>query len=315
MTERKIITTVIIVTWNNEAVIRDCLTSVLKQNCANIEIIVVDNYSSDNTSELIKKEFPQITLIVNKENSGFAKASNQAIRKSQGCYILLLNPDTIMFGGSLEKMISFMHNHQDAGACGCKIIDEAGKLMWSCFHFPSLITEICEITLLSRIFARDRFFGNYWMSYWDHSTNSQVEWLTGACLMVSREVVNKVGLLDEVFFMYTEDVDWCYRMKQQGYTVNYLANTQVVHKQGNSSNQAYSQMFAQRYRSRYLFFRKHYGLIRFVLLKIVVILSFIIRVACYLTGWIFIKDKVRAQKKISSYISVLRMSFTGLSKG
>ena len=301
---------IIIVLWNNESVIRDCLKSVLDQRGESGEIIVVDNNSSDRSAAIVEKEFSGVKLIENESNKGFAAAANQGIRASQGDYLLLLNPDAVMSAGSLEKMFFFLKDHPDAGACGCRIEDESGKLMWSCFHFPSLSGEFWEITLLSRLFPRSRLFGRYLMSYWDHNTSREVDWLTGACLMLRKEALDNAGLLDEEFFMYTEDVDLCYRLRNNRYRIYYLADTRIVHKQGNSADQNYARMFAQRYKSRYLFFKKHYGLMRYALLKMIVLLGFAARTAVYLPARVFIRDKYAAKRKLSGYLEVLKTAFS-----
>ncbi len=297
--------TVIIVTWNSEAVIKQCVASVLDQKYDDLEIIIIDNNSADKSADVIRKEFPRVRLVENGQNKGFSAAVNQGLGQAGGEYVLLLNPDAIMSPGSLGAMLKFMDDHPGSGACGCKILDDAGRLMWSCFHFPDLTSEIMEISLLSRLFPGSRFFGRYLMSYWDHKSTRQVDWITGACLMLRRKALESAGLMDESFFMYSEDMDLCYRLAKNNFSVYYIADAHVRHKQGNSADQVYVRMFSQRYKSRYIFFRKHYGLLKAVLLRIVLLLAFVLKIIVLFAGWIFFRDKAAAGRKISGYLYAL----------
>ena len=309
MSGKKNDVTVIIVSWNNEAIIKDCITSVLNQNYEGIEIIVVDNNSADNGVELISKEFSQVKLIANKENQGFAKANNQAIRQSQGKYVLLLNPDVIMSPSSLKRMVSFMETHQDTGVCGCKILNKVGQLMWSCGHFPTLVSEFFELALLSRFFPGNRLTGKYLMSYWDHESVKEVDWLTGACLLASRKVIQEADLLNESYFLYSEDMDLCFQIKKNGHKIFYIPDVSVMHHQGASSNQDYERNYAQIYKSRYVFFSNNFGPLQAFLLRIIVIIGFIIRL---ILGTLFLwilNDKKKYLRKIKSFFAVLKISF------
>jgi len=199
-------------------------------------------------------------LLRNPANVGFARANNQAITLSKGRYVLLLNPDTLLHDDALSRMVSFLDHHLGIGVLGCKLLTAEGKIDPHCAReFPTLFGELFELTKLSYWFPRSRVFGSYLMTYWDHGDSREVDALSGACLIVRRAAVEQVGLLDESFFLYGEDVDWCYRFKQAGWEVFYYSEAEIIHLGGQSTQQLKEERRLQRFRSRYKFFRKHSG--------------------------------------------------------
>lgn len=252
---------IVIVSWNVKEPLKVCLRSLYEHTQGvSFEIFVVDNASQDSTPELIETEFPKVQLIRNEVNVGFARANNQAIMLSKGKYILLLNPDTFIKDDALSRMVGFLDIHPDIGALGCKVLTTEGKIDFRCARrFPTLLGELFELTRLSYRFPHNRFLGDYLMTYWDHGDNREVDTLSGACLMVRRETIEQVGLLDEDFFLYGEDVDWCYRLRKAGWRVLYYSEAEIVHLGGHSTQQVREEMSLERFRSRYKFFRKHKG--------------------------------------------------------
>jgi len=198
--------------------LHQCLLSA-KESCkgTDYEIIVVDNASSDGSPEMVEEEHPDVLLVRNPINQGFAAACNLAYKYSSGRYFLLLNTDTIVIKSALPDMVGFMDTRPNAGAAGCRLINRDGSLQRSCSCFPGLMTELFDALYLSKIFPKSRLFGAYAMSYWDFADEREVDFAGGSCLIVRREAIEAVGLLDDGFFMYAEEADWCYRMRAGGW--------------------------------------------------------------------------------------------------
>lgn len=228
---------VIIVSYNVRDFLRQCLYSVKKASEKIIcEIFVVDNNSEDGSVEMIKNEFPDVFLIANSVNSGFSAANNQAIRKSQGRFILLLNPDTIVEKDTFSKCISFMDSHADSGATGVRMVNGEGRFLpESKRAFPSLLTAFFKTSGLSFLFPYSRFFNNYYLPQINCKNTSLTEVISGAFMFIRREAMNKTGLLDEEFFMYGEDIDLSYRLFRSGYNNYYFPETSIIHYKGRST--------------------------------------------------------------------------------
>lgn len=307
---------IVIVNWNTKDLLRGCLRSIYEET-GNIQfkVFVVDNASRDGSCKMVKEEFPQIRLIENPENVGFARASNQAIEQAKGKYILLLNPDTIVLENALEKMVRFMKRYPKIGAIGCKILDQNKNIEFSCRSFPTLSTIFFQSTLLSRILPRNKIIGKYLLSYWGHNDIRDVDWVTGACLMFRKEVIKKVGLFDENMFMYGEDVDWCYRIKKAGYRVCYFPQSQIIHYKGGSSRGWSKKAFVETHRSLYKFFLKHYGRHKLIVLQFIIILGLNLRNILVLFLSIFNKkERSHLLEKLSAYIEVVKIGFLNNKK-
>lgn len=249
-----------IVNYNSGDLLEQCLNSVWGEGSEiEFEIFVVDNGSSDDSLGRIREAFPGVNLIRNEDNLGFARANNQAVKRSRGRYVLLLNPDTILRAKALERMVHFMDKYPRAGAVGAKLLDPEGTIQLSCRCFPSYRTALFNrYSLLTKLLPSNKFSREYLMADWGHSSAREVDWVSGACLMVRREALEEVGLLDERFFMYVEDVDWCYRAKQKGWKVYFVPQAEVVHYIGQSSRKAGRKAIIEHHRSMYRFYRKHH---------------------------------------------------------
>jgi len=223
------------------------------------EVIVVDNGSQDDSVKQIKRLFPQVVLLVNDENVGFAKANNQAMACASGRYVLLLNSDTIIQPDTLAVMLDFMEGHPEAGAAGCKIILPDGKLDKACKRgFPRPIDSFYYVCGFSRLFPRVKRFNQYQLGYLDPDELYPVDCLVGAFMFVRRTTIDQVGMLDEDFFMYGEDVDWCYRIKQAGWVNYYCPLTQIIHYKGAGNRRRSSKIVYEFHRAMWLFHKKHY---------------------------------------------------------
>jgi len=253
---------IIIVNYNVEHHLRRCLQSIYRSTRGiSFEVTVVDNNSTDGSVDMVKNEFPEVKLIENCQNLGFAKATNQGLRGNKGRYILLLNPDTIVLPDALDKMIEFMEANSQAGALGCKLLYPDGSLQRSCRSFPTLITAFFENTGLEKLFLRNRIIGRHRIGHWDYNDIREVDQPMGSALMVRRETITQVGLMDEQFYIYYEDVDWCFRIKKRGWKIYFIPEAEIIHYGGQSAWPNMSKMRIEGYKSRHKFFKKHYGIL------------------------------------------------------
>ncbi len=246
---------IVIVNWKTEDYLVRCIESI-PPNTKEVswEITAVDNGSQDGTGGRVRQKFPGVDVIENPQNSGFAAATNQGIRRSSGRYILLLNPDTRLTKGAIQKLCSFMDAHPEAGIAGVQLLNEDGSRQNSISNFPSLITELTNKSLLRRLFP-DRYPGKERV----YSEPLEVESVIGACMMVRRQAIERVGLLDEVFFLFLEETEWCYRMKKGGWKIFHVPGIEVFHFQGKSAEKDPRRARVEYHRSRYLYFKKVKG--------------------------------------------------------
>jgi GT2 family glycosyltransferase len=251
---------IIVINWNTRDLLSQCLRSVfgVAVGC-HFEIIVVDNASADGSPQMVEADFPQVLLLKNSTNRGFAAANNQGIERAQGEFILLLNPDTIVLPGALDRLVEFSKAHPDAGAVGGKLLNHDGTLQVSCGHFPTLLNMATESLGLSRLFPHNRLFARFKMTYWNHDAVREVDQPQGAHLCFRRAVLDQVGLLDERFFMYFEEVDLCLRIRNAGWRIYFTPDSQIIHLGGQSSLQNLDARITERYRSLLLFFEKHHS--------------------------------------------------------
>jgi GT2 family glycosyltransferase len=252
---------VIIVNWNTSDLLRTCLLSMggLHKH-PDYEVLVVDNHSSDGSVEMVRSEFPGVTLLAQDANLGFSRGNNVGLRNATGKYLLLLNSDTEVVDNALQAMCDYMDANPDIGVLGPKLLNPDGTLQLSCRRFPSYRTALFHrYSLLTRLFPRNKYSADYLMTGSGHDKVMDVDWVSGACLLARREAVVQVGLLDEDFFMYAEDVDWCYRMKRAGWRIVYYPEAQVVHHIGKSSRKMPVKTTYERHRSMWHFYRKHYS--------------------------------------------------------
>ena len=252
---------VVIVNYNVKHFIEQCLFSVLKasENIA-CEIFVVDNNSVDGSVTIIKDKFPQVNLIVNKVNTGFSVANNQAIRLAKGEYVLLLNPDTVVQEDTFTKVITFMDTHADAGGLGVKMLDGQGNFApESKRGLPTPFVAFYKMVGLSRFFPKSAKFGKYHLSYLQQDQINEVDVLSGAFMLMRKSVLDKIGLLDETFFMYGEDIDLSYRIQKSGYKNYYFPETQIIHYKGESTKRSSLNYVIIFYKAMAIFSRKHFS--------------------------------------------------------
>lgn len=238
-TESIVDVSVVIVTHNSRSVLEPCLESLKKNSLfGRCEVIIVDNASSDGTLDLVRERYPWVDLSEGERNAGFSVAVNIGIRRARGRYILILNPDTIVRERSIEMLVRFIEETPDAGIVAPKLVYEDGNLQYSCRRFYNWKVLLLRRTILGRLFKGSKVISEHLMMDYDHAQARRVDWVIGACMLVRREAIESVGLLDERFFLYFEDVDWCYRMKQKGWSVYYDPDATVVHTYARESAQS-----------------------------------------------------------------------------
>ncbi len=256
---------VVILSWNVRDLLRECLASATGARAdapgrapLSTEIIVVDNASSDGSADMVRAEFPGVRLVVNATNRGYPGGNNDGIAAACGRYILILNPDTRVLGDALATLVDYADAHPDVGALGPQLVNPDGTVQSSRRRFPTLITALFESTWLQSWAPPGLLRRYYVLDHGDDET-VEVDWVTGACLLVRREVVQQVGALDEGYFMYSEELDWCRRIRQAGWKVVYLPAARVIHYAAKSSDQVAPQRHIYFQTSKVRYFRKHHG--------------------------------------------------------
>ncbi len=268
---------IVIVNYNVEYFLEQCLRSVdIACKTINSEVFVVDNNSVDGSLSMLKEKFPWVQLIANKENVGFSKANNQAIKMSKGEYVLLLNPDTVVENDTLIKIIDYMDAHSDVGGLGVKMIDGKGQFLpESKRGLPTPEVAFYKIFGLSKIFPNSKRFGKYHLSYLDNNQIHEIEILAGAFMLMRKSVLDKIGFLDEDFFMYGEDIDLSYRIIKAGYKNIYFPETRIIHYKGESTKKSSVNYVFIFYNAMIIFAHKHFSQ------KNAKFFSFLINIAIY----------------------------------
>lgn len=264
---------IIIVSYNTRQLLRECLDSVcasLAESALISEVIVVDNASRDGSAAMLREHFPQVRLITNEDNPGFAAANNQALRAvgygREGSphppppeYVMLLNPDTIVGGVALTTLVRFMDENPKAGACGARLLHSDGSFQHSAFAFPTLFQVFLDFFPINHRLMDSRLNGRYPRHLYQAGEPFAIDHPLGAALMVRREAIEQVGLLDERFFMYCEEIDWCLRTKAAGWGIWCVPEAEIVHHVAQSTGQFRDEMFVALWKSRYQLFEKHYS--------------------------------------------------------
>ena len=295
-----------IVNTNNKALLLDCLESLYLQNQRILfETILVDNASVDGSAEAVRSKYPQVQLIINKNRKGFAFNHNQAIRVSKGDYILILNEDTIIKPGALKAMCDFLDDHTDVGAVGCRLENPDRTLQQSCYKFPSPLRAIAENLLLVAAFPNNRWFGDY--RAWPHDKIRYVDFVIGAAITVRRRVIETTGYLDERFFIYFEETDWCFRMAKDGWKVAFIPDGTIIHYGEQSSASMKDRQFCEFNRGSVRYFKKHYGFWGLAVLVFSMAVGALLRILLW--GIIFLaitKKRKVAREKLYIWVRLLR---------
>ncbi|MCX7838191.1 MAG: glycosyltransferase family 2 protein [Anaerolineae bacterium] len=312
---------ILIVSWNVRELLRRCLVSVASsqysvfsvqnslntEHCPlNTEIIVVDNASSDGTVEMLRAEFPHVRVIANTDNVGFTRANNQALALAQGRYLFLLNPDTELHPNALQTLYDYAEAHPDVGIIGPRLFYGDGTPQSSRRRFPTLATAFLESTKLQQWFPRNRVLTRYYILDTRDDETQEVDWVTGAAMFVRRAVYEQIGGLDEGFFMYSEELDWCYRAKRAGWRIVYLPTAQVIHHEGKSSEQVLAARDIHFHSSKVRFFRKHHGTFVAEILRAFLLAMFAYQIVEESLKWLLGHKRALRAARVKAYWQVLQ---------
>lgn len=250
--------TVTICSWNTRDDLRACLRSLEEvRSEAEFEVIVVDNNSGDFSADMVSEEFPWVRLERLFKNLGFAGGHNHAIALRKAPHAFPLNSDTIVHPGALRRLLDFAHANEHYGIIGPKLLNPDGTLQMSCRRFPNPVAALFRNTPIGKLFPNNRFTRAYLMEDLDHSKQCEVDWVSGAAFLVRKEVIDKVGVFDEAYFMFCEDVDWCWRTWKAGFKVVYYPDAVITHAIGRSTDKAPNRMIGRFHRSMFRFYVKN----------------------------------------------------------
>lgn len=255
---------VVVISWNTKSLLRDCLNSVYQHTReSTFEVIVVDNASVDGSTNMINDQFPRVRLLQNQSNEGFARGCNQGMEKANGRYFLLLNSDAKVVDDAISAIVKFMDDHPDAGAGGCALLYPDGYLQGACGTFPGILAPILHQfdfrAKKLRTQDRRKYFPYPFLTYEQHSSPQDVDWVAGCFMIVRSEVVKQVGLMDDTIFLYAEEWDWCHRIKTQGWRIRYTPQPQVIHLGKASWTLSDGRYATALLDGRDYFTRKHFG--------------------------------------------------------
>ena len=301
---------IVIVNWNVRDLLRRCLKSIYGSNGAHgaltVETIVVDNASTDGSAEMVSQAFPQVTLIANADNRGFTGGNNQGIAISQGRYVLLLNPDTEVMGNALARMIAYADANPEIGALGPMLLNPDGSVQSSRRRFPIPATAFIESTVLQNWFPHHRLLRDYYVLDKPDDVIARVDWVDGACLLARREALEQIGLLDDGYFMYSEELDWCRRAKAAGWEVVYYPPARIVHYRGQSSEQVKAFQLVRFNRSKIRYFHKYHGAFLAALLRAFLLMNYTYQLCLETAKWIVGHKRHLRRQRMDAYRQVLK---------
>lgn len=299
--------TVIFVSWNVADLLLRAIASVFASwgSADALEVIVVDNASQDGTVAAIRQRFPEVRLIVNDTNRGFTAANNQALEVARGDYLLLLNPDTEVLGDALPTLLGYMEAHPDVGLVGPQLLNPDGSVQSSRRRFPTLGLLFLESTWLQGLAPR-RWLARYYVRDRADDEEQDVDWVTGAAMLIRRSVLAQVGPLDERFFMYSEEVDWCRRIKLAGWRIAYLPGAQVIHHEGQSSQQVVPARHIYFQSSKILYTRKVFGTAAAEALRLWLLLQYAWQIGLEGGKWLIGHKRPLRRSRIAAYVHIMR---------
>lgn len=309
---------VIIVSWNVRGLLRRCLASLIRGQASAAEgafalpggrtfdLWVVDNGSADGTPAMVQEAFPGVHLLINEDNRGFAAANNQALARSAGRYVFLLNPDTEVVADALPVLVDYMEAHPDVGIVGPELRYGDGRLQSSRRRFPTPLTGFMESTPLERWFPRNRWAARYRMLDRPDGVEMEVDWVVGAALLVRREAIAQAGLLDEGYFMYSEEMEWCRRIKGRGWRVVYQPAATVIHHEGRSSEQVMAAQHIHFQTSKLRYYRQVHGRGWALALRALLVATYVGRCAVEGLKWLLGHRRPLRAERLRAYGQVLR---------
>jgi len=300
---------IIIVNWNVREFLDRCLNSIffyLKSR--EFEVIVVDNASSDGSVEMVKRKFSQIKLIINKENYGFAKACNQGIKIAHGRYLFFLNPDSEVTNNTYDQVINFMESHSEVGVAGCYLYYPDRRIQTSFYRFTSLANLLGRALLLYSFLPRNALTGPLFSDYL--RSNRSIGRVCGGAMVVRREAFEEVELFDESFFLYYEDEDLCYRMRQKGWKIAPIPDTKIIHHHNQSGRKNIRKAIFSTYQSQFLFYRKFHSLSKLVIFRTIQLVGVSLRTLFWLFALMVSTRPEEAKERFRGYLSLLLSDFS-----
>lgn len=296
---------VIIVNWNVRDLLRECLRSIeAGKGGLSLEIIVVDSASSDDSVAMVRSEFPSVHLIACTENVGFPRGNNLGLQEARGDYLLLLNPDTVIVDDALAVLVSYLQANPDVGVVGPQLLNLDGSVQSSRRRFPTAATGFFESTWLEGL--APGILRRYYALDLPDAATADVDWLTGACIMVPRSTYEAVGGMDEGYFMYSEELDWCRRIKESGRRVVYYPAAQVIHHVGKSSEQAVTARHINFNRAKLRYFRKYHGRFMAAVLRVFLLAGYAWQIALESVKGLLGSKPILRRQRVRAYIDVLK---------
>jgi len=314
---------IIVVNYNTKELLRECLYSIIKDvKGISCETIVVDNSSNDGSAEMVEKYFPDVKLIANDSNLGFAKANNQGIKVSKGNYILLLNSDTVILPNSLEKLLNFIENHPRVGVVSPALLNpdltpqpfihelpNLWRTFLHFFNFKRLAVSPQKRHFLAKLLKpiADKNINAYLACYRTRLEPKSVEMVNGTCFLIRKQVIDQVGLLDEEIFLYCEDADWCKRIKEAGWDIYFLPNIKIIHYGGESIKKAFGLVSLARYKGTLYYYKKHKNKISVLTLRIIAISGLSFKLLSLIIKYLFSerKNKESIKKSMNLHTEVI----------
>lgn len=309
----KMMVSVIIVNWNARDYLMQCLDSLSPEVCRYpMEIIVVDNASSDGSAGCVESRFPRVRGVRNAANLGFAKANNVGASLSTGRYLCFVNSDVKVLKDCVSRLVDYCEEHPDVGMAGPRIIGSDGKLQRSCRGFPGLWNMFCRALALDTLFSRSRLFTGYSLTHWPQDSVRAVDILSGCFLLVRREALRQVGLLDESFFMYGEDMDWSRRFWANGWKVMFVPSAEAIHYGGGSSSNAPVRFYIEKQRADLQYWKKHHSRPAVACFFLISCLHLMLRAGGYSFAFLFNKlERQACRCKVRRSVACLKWMFTG----
>jgi N-acetylglucosaminyl-diphospho-decaprenol L-rhamnosyltransferase len=307
--QKEIDLSIVIVNWNVRELLRQCLNSILETAAefpVNFEIIIVDCASEDGSAEMVRREFPRVQLIASGENLGYAAGNNLGISRANGRTILVLNPDTLIIGDALTRLLSYLEANPAVGVVGPQLHYADGSLQSTRRRFPDRALAFLESTLLGQIFPGCRRLRRFAMLDSDPNITQPVDWLVGAALLFRREVWQQTGGFDTTFFMYFEETDFCHRAKDKGWEIHYLPQAQIIHYEGKSSEQVKAMRAIRFQRSKIRYYRKYYGAFFAACLRGYLLLNYLCQWALEGGKWLLGHKRALRAGNMAEYWQVIR---------
>jgi GT2 family glycosyltransferase len=305
---------IIVVNWNTRELLRDCLDSIIKQTQQfSFEIIVVDNASSDGSASMCEQYFPAVKVIANNTNRGFAAANNQGMQIASGRYTLLLNPDTVVLDGAIDCCVAYADAHLDIGIVGCQVLERDGQIQQTGFSFPSPWNLFLTLTGLPRLFPRSQLFTKPQLGWWKRDSEEDIDVISGMFMLVRQEAIQQVGVMDESYFIYAEEADWCFRFHKAGWRRVFFPEARIIHVDGGgkSTSQVNVKMLVQLQKSMMIYFGKNLGFVPWMTAKVLFLLSNAARFLGWVIPSVVTRDPI-ARGKAAAATAALRFHLFGV---